>query len=552
MRIKYLLVVAVVIAVGVPLLQLFAADSEVLISKETTYISGPLAEDGLPNYALAIIESQREGVTRENNGARLFWQAIGPVSVDPDQFDLLCDELGVDDATAEYLVDVASEETVGRLAKWLEQRESNDQPGESEAGATPEELTEQARELLNNVSAQPWTSAQLPPVAEWLAENEAVLDLLVEASSKPRFYSPPPNVLADPNTPVFEMLLPHAQEARSAVRSLSARAMNRVAERHHEDAWQDILACWRFGVHIGKGPVIVEKLVGMAFRNVAKNCTIALLQADGLTEELASRILNDLHSQPNAVGIGESLDQAERLSFLDNALRQVTDRLGGIVGEDGEKISFAAPAVDPNATLRIGNHWYDRLVKAAAISDMQGRRKAVLEVEADLEQLAEGIKSKTISAFFSRTKRSEMIGEILVSLMLPATSAAIRAEDRDSTSMTLVRLAAALAVHRARAGEYPASLDDLIPAVLAEVPLDPYNNQPLVYERRENGYLLYSVFENEADDGGTDFSGAIADGEWAPQGERAAANLDQSDLVIRSPSPALELPGVASEERPTE
>jgi hypothetical protein len=52
--------------------------SEVKLGKDTTYIMEPLAEDGLPNYALALLNFQKKGVSPQNNGAVLLWQAIGP------------------------------------------------------------------------------------------------------------------------------------------------------------------------------------------------------------------------------------------------------------------------------------------------------------------------------------------------------------------------------------------------------------------------------------------------------------------------------------------
>ena len=62
--------------------------------------------------------------------------------------------------------------------------------------------------------------------------------------------------------------------------------------------------------------------------------------------------------------------------------------------------------------------------------------------------------------------------------------------------------------HRASAGQYPGSLTDLIPAILDELPLDPYSAEGFIYrEVSENlesaGYLLYSVGADGVDNGGT-------------------------------------------------
>lgn len=56
----------------------FDRKEPIRLAKQTTHLVSPLAEDGLPNYSLAILEHERAGVTPENNAAPLFWQAMGP------------------------------------------------------------------------------------------------------------------------------------------------------------------------------------------------------------------------------------------------------------------------------------------------------------------------------------------------------------------------------------------------------------------------------------------------------------------------------------------
>src|SRR5262245_61102556 len=48
------------------------------VGKETTYVTGPLDKDGYLDYAAALNERLRKGVTPENNANVLLWQAFGP------------------------------------------------------------------------------------------------------------------------------------------------------------------------------------------------------------------------------------------------------------------------------------------------------------------------------------------------------------------------------------------------------------------------------------------------------------------------------------------
>ena len=75
--------------------------------------------------------------------------------------------------------------------------------------------------------------------------------------------------------------------------------------------------------------------------------------------------------------------------------------------------------------------------------------------------------------------------------------------------------ATALAVERFRAanGHWPDRLDELVPAYLKLVPLDPYDGQRLRFKRLADGVLIYSTGPDGIDDGGkVDRENPIASG----------------------------------------
>jgi hypothetical protein len=48
------------------------------VAKDTAYITSPLDKDGYPDYAAALNDRLRQGVTPDNNANVLLWKAIGP------------------------------------------------------------------------------------------------------------------------------------------------------------------------------------------------------------------------------------------------------------------------------------------------------------------------------------------------------------------------------------------------------------------------------------------------------------------------------------------
>lgn len=64
---------------------------------------------------------------------------------------------------------------------------------------------------------------------------------------------------------------------------------------------------------------------------------------------------------------------------------------------------------------------------------------------------------------------------------------------------------AALAAERYRldTGAFPASLNDLVPIYLAQVPTDPFDGQPLRLATTDEGITIYAIGQDMLDDGGT-------------------------------------------------
>jgi hypothetical protein len=79
--------------------------------------------------------------------------------------------------------------------------------------------------------------------------------------------------------------------------------------------------------------------------------------------------------------------------------------------------------------------------------------------------------------------------------------AAQHARSLASTRLLITDLA--LRGHEAQHGKPPATLDELVPAWLPSVPLDPFTGKPFIYHVTSDGHLLYSVGPDGKDNQGT-------------------------------------------------
>jgi hypothetical protein len=84
----------------------------------------------------------------------------------------------------------------------------------------------------------------------------------------------------------------------------------------------------------------------------------------------------------------------------------------------------------------------------------------------------------------------------------------VRLIERDTEHRAHARVAqTALAIERYRLshdGASPENLNALIPAFLPAVPVDPFDGQPLRFQRRHSGYVVYSIGIDAKDDGGAE------------------------------------------------
>ncbi len=538
--------------------QLFGPNPAIMVSKETTFVTEPLGTDGLPDYEAHWLAENSAGVTPENNAAVLLWQAMWPGELEQEHWLPMAEALGMEQVPSEQgsLVSPYDETVLQAIAQELAKRYTENAGAEDgrdyfNTAWQGEFVRGVSHELVSEAKRRSWTSEQIPALAKWVEENQRPLDILVRASKRQRYYSPSPTMLNGSKDMLISMLLPDIQMMRNAMRALNVRAMWHLGEGRTAEAWQDILACHRIARLTSENDTLVGQLVAMAIASFACDATTVLLQSENISSDQAHSILKELKGLGPASFCARALDQGERVWCLDSVLylargnRDSLDMLG-IPSESFQLLNSAR--VDWDQILRKMNVWYDKFDAAIELPRRSDRDAAFQKIDDELDRTMSRTKTPValLSGLFNCTHRSEVVGNFILGMMLPASQAVFNAEDRNRAQLEMTIVTAALAVYRIEHGEYPEQLDELVPSVLPKLPIDLYSNKPFLYERRGNGYLLYSVFENGADDGGTDQSGEIIAGEWLEEqsGDNDYSNSDpsNSDLVIRVPMPELKFP----------
>ena len=488
---------------------------KITIGKETTWATEPVGPSGFIDYLAVVNQRHSGGVTSENNAVVPLYRALGPRPAGgnrrPDQFfQLLGIEPLPDDG--EYFVD---------LSKWWELKEK----------PLPEGGLGAVYELQKASHERPWKAKEFPETAEWLRDNEVPLRLVAEAVERPEYFSPLVSENGEQGK-MIAVLLPGVQSARSIARALTARAMLRLSEGNDFEAWRDLIVIHRLGRLIGRGPTLIEGLVGIAIESMAIDAELRFLSEAQPPTKFVTRYLKQINSLPARSLMADKIDVGERAMYLDCCHHLARgsmnlDTLADEVPDDSivEKLIKGAvsQSVDWDEILKSGNRWYDRLVTASRTPAYREREVALRKLDDELKELTKKRQGAgaLLALLGGKAALTQTFSDTLISLLTPAVRQCIKAENRLTQRLRNLEVALALSSWRSEHEAYPASLTDLAPKYLAVVPNDLFNDRPLHYARTAEGYVFYSVGDNEKDDEGRSFD------------DMPAAD----DLVVRMPKP---------------
>jgi hypothetical protein len=440
---------------------------------DTTRIVSPVLPDGRIDYLSVLDQQYGEGVTPQNNAAVLFLQAAGRKALSPSQpTDGITDKLGMPHLPEQGDYLVGREDFIKQHGVMDKDRSQLDLPTS-------------------------WPVAINPLAEQWVDENNHPLDLLIKASKRSRFHIP----FGGGNRPeVLEfLLLPHVGLLKESGQLLLMRAMIRLKAGDVAGFREDLLATHRLARLMGQLPTAIERAMA---RETLEDpaCEIGRVAAasGALSAEQARSLAADLAALGDLRPMSDSID-GERFMVLDLLQTVATvppdqgaDIFNGILGTHGigPNILFRFAPLPFEAAMRHMNHCYDGALAALYRPDYPTRIAAMNLWEKENLHLTNG-PLMLISPSFPAP-------ELLFSIS--------RMEQREETSRTqmrLTRIALALAAYKADHQGYPATVNELSPAYLAEIPNDPYSEKPFVYAATSNGYALHSVGPDMSDENGS-------------------------------------------------
>ena len=288
------------------------------------------------------------------------------------------------------------------------------------------------------------------------------------------------------------LLLKHVQDLREGARMLTLEAHVRAHRGDTIGAAESIVSCIQLARSLEKEPILVSQLVCIAIHSIAYNLVHELLPYVNVSDESLAELQIAMRSSSFRDGFHGAL-MGERVMGID-AMRRPE-----LLSESSDFPHLPFRSEDLSNYIEL----MTRLIDASEQSWAAARTEAQL-IGQDLGEILRSPVGK-----FRYT---------LTAMVMPPNEAALMAEAGIEATCMCTDAMIAIERYRRQHGEMPDTLDAVVPEILPQMPIDPFDGNPLRYMLGENEVVIYSIGRDGVDNGG----------------ERGEANVE-SDIVVRFP-----------------
>ncbi len=329
----------------------------------------------------------------------------------------------------------------------------------------------------------------------------------------------------------FNGLLPHLSSVKGAATTLRLGTLLALQEGRLDEAVENIRTAAALVEIQRQEGLIISQLVRMAVAEIGlgqmvwqsaqadgwTDAQLASIQAAWAASEFVSAMIRALQMERGMVGSyyqGRATSAQELASSM-----QMADSPGGASSAElGSLRELLAPVIESGAGVRrfmfvafwqfawaeqdqlFHHQGIQQLVDAAGSAARARDFSSFRQRDRGGTGFSFGLPAAFDPAKMSRWERNK---HWLTLMMLGSSDVALEKAVSIECHRELALTAIALKRHRLRHGAWPARLEDLVPALLPEVPRDWMNGQPLRYRVNPDGtYSLYSVGMDGIDDGG--------------------------------------------------
>ncbi|MBP1768437.1 MAG: Bacterial type secretion system protein [Candidatus Aminicenantes bacterium] len=357
-------------------------------------------------------------------------------------------------------------------------------PGRRTAGPGQRDPGDQVRGLIarswNDYTAgKPLAPADRAELKDVIHDNAKAFELLTEMGNKPCF------LYRDPAQSLLESRPPDAIQMIQTTKLLLFSALFSAEDGDIHSAVDKLATGLKFTPITAREGTLIAFLISLAETRFLSQPLGDICRGRALGDEDLGRLMGAQDPGPWRHGLANAF-RGERVMYVE-------------VGEDILKGSFS-----DLGSIWEGQHWWEKLglwlLRPLVKRDLRQTLPGFEFLEAQtripyyqsrdaLRARDRGLQEKPWYAFPSK-------------MMIYDSEAAFLKVAQIEAIMLANRAGLACRLYKSRTGTYPASLEELVPGLLNEVPVDPFTGKPFVYRREGEGFIVYSLGSNEKDDGG--------------------------------------------------
>jgi hypothetical protein len=315
-------------------------------------------------------------------------------------------------------------------------------------GLPVDELGEALRLTVDRQALSP---ERVKAIGEVVAANEESIRLLREAGTLPY-------LRRDLNfRDGADLLIPHVGHLRESARLLAGEAMVAAEEGDSERAATALATLFRLALHLSEEPTVISQLTRIAIEGIG---LIAL-----------ERVLDRIEIPP------PSLDfLAAHIRATENAprMRSAFEAELAAVGWHFSHFTDARSIMldgEPRVWERLAYFFYRATGRLH-----RDQRLYLTQMERFLPtvDLPHSARLQLDWEEFASDAEASEVGAILASITIPTLGRVLESDSRTVTGLRAARIALAAERFRMEQGSFPASLEELVPHYLEEIPTDPF------------------------------------------------------------------------------
>jgi hypothetical protein len=338
--------------------------------------------------------------------------------------------------------------------------------------------------------------------SEWTAEERSQVEVFMSANQD---LVREIKELAERGGPVypldfsqgFQIPVPHLEQLRDCTRLLRADAIAKALNGQYYETVEDVIAGMKLADALAQEPILISHFVRVAMYGTMTETVQESVTGGRLPPELISELLTHADNADNRQAFAESFTGEQLLglqsfSNVRDGNYSLDEVLSDVYGNNPSPLERAAGSIFFRFYASpFGRPWLN--MDESAYAAVFGRVADAAELPYyEAQPLLSQIEQDVENLPFTR---------VGTRVPLP-TIRACQAQARHEAALDLMQMGLVLEQYHAQRGLYPETLDAIAPSLGGSLPADPFTGEPYQYRPSDDGFLLYSVGSNLADNGG--------------------------------------------------